>query len=72
MSRFKSAMSYGRAPPKMLPMTHIINHAADFKRGVLQCRFQARESEITELEHLPITKKDQEAPKFQFLATCQG
>jgi hypothetical protein len=56
MSRFKSAMSYGRAPPKMLPMTHIISHAADFKRGVLQCRFQARESEITELEHLPKTK----------------
>jgi len=35
-SSFKSAVSYGRAPPKMLPMTHIISHQADFKVKIVE------------------------------------
>ena len=39
---FKSAISYARAPPAMLPPTHVINPTAAYKRGVLQCRFDRK------------------------------
>ena len=37
VASFKSAISYARAPPAMLPPTHVINPTAAYKRGVLQC-----------------------------------
>jgi hypothetical protein len=42
VASFKSAISYGRAPPQMLPPSHIINPQAAFKRGVLQCKFDRK------------------------------
>ena len=41
-SSLKSAISYARAPPHMLPSSHIMSDVAAFKRGVLQCKFDRK------------------------------